>query len=264
MLVLLGPSFDGTPASYERLAHATGLVAYELRARLRPGLWGVVRTLADVAQAEALAHELASLGFEPVLVSATVAHEPERRIVHARAVSLAEASFAARVGDAEMPIEYAAIACIVRGEVQPGRTQRSSSSSSNFRAVSPASEPPSTRHPEQSLFESYQAADVHFLSVPWILRLDARSFATLAGDSGVPALDALADELAERASVRVDRGARTSSVATFAEQTVSMKNPSGEPPSRREARREHADERFDSYSRLIGEAERRVRVARPG
>jgi len=265
MLVLLGPDFDGTPVSYDRVARASGFVAYDLKARLRPGFWGVVRTLADALQAEALAKELTDVGFSPILVNSEVAHDPERRIVHARGLELGDATFVARVADQEMPIEYAAIACVVRGEVQPGRNpQRSSPSSSSFRAVSPSSEPPSSRELQQSPFEAYQAADVHFLSVPWILRLDARSLATLGGDSGVRALDAIADELSRRAGARVDRGARSSSLAAFAEQTLSMKNPSAEPPSRREARREHADERFDPYSRLIGEAERRQRALRAG
>ena len=54
MLVLLGPSFAGGDADYQRLSKATGMVAYDLRARLKPGMWGLVKALADEAEAERL------------------------------------------------------------------------------------------------------------------------------------------------------------------------------------------------------------------
>ena len=36
-------------------AEATGLVAYDLRSRLKPGWWGVIRALGDAEQAEMMA-----------------------------------------------------------------------------------------------------------------------------------------------------------------------------------------------------------------
>jgi hypothetical protein len=264
MFVLLGPDFEGTSEAYQRLAHATGLVAYDLRARVRSGGWGVVKTLADEAQAEALASALRAVGFRPVLVQRTVGQDPERRIVHVRGIELGETEFVLSLRDREMAVEYAALACIVRGEVQPGRTsQRSSASgpsSATFRAVAAATEPPSVRDGQQSTFEAYQAADLHFLSVTWLARIDLHSLGGSVNEASPRALDALADELAKRARARVDRSMRTSSVVAVAEQSAPMRTHNSEPPGLREARREQADERFDPYSRLIGEAERQLRA----
>ena len=54
MLVMLAPSFDGSTDSYARLAKVTGMVAYDLKSRVKPGVWGIVRALADEAQATEL------------------------------------------------------------------------------------------------------------------------------------------------------------------------------------------------------------------
>jgi hypothetical protein len=263
MFVLLGPGFEGTQDAYQRLAAATGLVGYDLRARIRPGTWGVVKALADESQALDLAHALEAARFSPVLIERRVAHDPARRILPARGLSLQETGFVLELRDRQMSIEYAALACVVRGEVQPGRTtQRGAGttgpSSATFRAVA-VSDAPLLREASQSPFEAYQAADLHFLSVPWIARLDARAFVSSGAEVNPRALDAVVDALAERARVRVDRGVRTSSVASLAEQSATPWAQTSEPPGVREARREQADERFDPYSRLIGEAERRER-----
>ncbi|HWA78013.1 MAG TPA: hypothetical protein VG937_37015 [Polyangiaceae bacterium] len=262
MFVLLGPDFEGSNDAYQRLAQATGLVAYDLRARVRSGAWGVVKTLADEAQAESLARALRLAGFRPILIDRSVAHDPERRIVHVRDIELRETDFALGLRDRQMVVEYAALSCLVRGEVQPGRTaQRGSASgpsSATFRAVA-AVETPSLRDP-QSTFESYQAADLHFLSVPWVARIDLHSLGGTSHEASPRSLDALSDELGKRAGVRVDRSIRTSSVAALAEQSAPMRTLGSEPPGLREARREQADDRFDPYSRLIGEAERQMRA----
>jgi hypothetical protein len=264
MFVLLGPDFEGSNEAYQRLAQATGLVAYDLRARVRPGLWGVVKTLADESQAEALARALRSSGFRPILLERLIAHDPERRIVSVRDIELRETDFVLGLRDREMTVEYAALACIVRGEVLPGRTaQRGSAtgpSSATFRAVAATAEPVSVRDSSQSAFETYQAADLHFLSVSWVARLDLHSLGGSVNEASPRALDTLADEIAKRAHVRVDRNIRTSSVVAVAEQSAPMRTMGSEPPGLREARREQADERFDPYSRLIGEAERRTRA----
>jgi hypothetical protein len=269
MLVLIGPDFDGSSDAYGRLARVTGLVAYDLKARIRPGSWGVVKVLADDAQAEALAAGLEAAGFHALLVARQIANDPVRVIVHAKRLTFEEQGFTLHFTDRAVPIEYGAVACIVRGEVQPGRAASrgagSASSGSSLRAVN-ANEPPSTRDPQQSAFESYHAADIHFMTVGWFTRIDVRAVGTLPGESSVRGLDALVDELGRRAGVRVDRGVRTSSLASFAEQSVSMRAPAPE-HSRRDQRREQPDERFDSYSRLVAEAERLRRtppVAQPG
>lgn len=254
MLVLLGPDFDGSTDAYKRLARVTGLVAYDLKARVRPGTWGVVKALADETQAESLAAALELAGFRPLLISRQVAHAPDRTIVHALGVKLGDGHVILEFEAGEMTVEYAALGCLVRGEVQPGRTASSSSSSSNPRSgIAP--EPPSVREVPPFPHESYQAADLHFTSVGWVARIDARVF----GPNGVRELDALCDELGRRARIRVDRAVKSSSLATFGEQAASLRVPSSE-TFRRDHRREQPDERFDAYSRLVGEAERLRRM----
>lgn len=263
MFVLLGPDFEGSDETYQRLSRATGFVAYDLRSRLRPGSWGVVKALADPAQANALAQALVDAGFRPVLVERTVAHDPERRIVPVRGIQLREREFVLALRERDMAVEFAAIACAVRGEVLPGRVAQASSasgpSSGSMRIAAVVSEASIGREAPQSLFEAYQALDLHFLSVPWIARLDVHALAGSAFEQSPRGLDQLADELARKAGVRVDRTARTSSVVALAEQSAAPRALASEPPSLREARREHADERFDAYSRVVGEAERLLR-----
>ena len=137
---------------------------------------------------------------------------------------------------------------------------RCSIPSATFRAVAAAAEPPSVREASQSAFEAYQAADLHFLSVSWVARIDLHALGGSVNEASPRALDTLADEIGKRAHVRVDRNIRTSSVVAVAEQSVPMRTMGSEPPGLREARREQADDRFDPYSRLIGEAERRTRA----
>ncbi|HEY8943473.1 MAG TPA: hypothetical protein VIM73_04385 [Polyangiaceae bacterium] len=262
MLVLIGPDFEGTGDAYARLARVTGLVPYDLKARIRPGAWGVIKVLGDEFQANLLATELTSAGFRPILVPREVAHDAERKIVHAKGLTLEPAGFTLHFTERDMPIEYGAVSCVVRGEVQPGRAApraAGSASSGSLRAVTPTGEAASARELQQSPFESYHAADIHFLTVPWIARIDVRAVGTATGDPSVRALDALVDDLARRGGVRVDRAARTSSLASFAEQAASMRSVPPE-AQRREHRREQPDERFDPYSRLVGAAESRLRA----
>lgn len=263
MLVLIGPDFDGTKDAYTRLGRATGLVAYDLKARVRPGAWGVVKVLADASQAEALAKALEQAGFRALLVSRDITHDPERRILHPRGVTLEATSLNLHFSEQDLPVEYAAVACLVRGEVQPGRAAprgaSSASSGAALRAVTQVDSLP--REMPVSAFEAYHAVDIHFLTVPWIARVDVRAVGSPHGEPGVRALDALADELARRANVRVDRCVRTSSLASFAEQSISLRDATPDTKAVRDQRREQPDERFDPYSRLVGEAERRLRGA---
>lgn len=267
MLVLIGPDFEGTSDAYARLAPATGLLAYDLKARIRPGAWGVVKVLADPAQAAALATELARVGFRPLLVDRSIAQDAERCFVHVKGLTLDANHFVLHFSERDLPVEYGGLACIVRGEVQPGRAAPrgagSASSGSSLRAVSSV-EPQSVRELQQSPFEAYQAADIHFLTVPWIARMDVRTAGNATGDASVRSLDTLVDELSRRAGVRVDRAVRTSSLASFAEQAASVRVQAPDATHRRDQRREQPDERFDGYSRLVGEAERRLRLPASG
>src|SRR6185503_988798 len=92
-------------------------------------------------------------------------------------------------------------------------------------------------------FDAFAAADLHFLTVLWVARIDARSFdfAALGMDSQSPAadLDQLVNLLAERANVRVDRSVRVSSLASFAARPAPMRSnspvPGGPAPARQAA-----------------------------
>ena len=61
MLVLLSPEFSGSELQVAQLAQVTGLLPYDLRTRLRPGVWGVLRVLADFEQAQLLVGQLTAL-----------------------------------------------------------------------------------------------------------------------------------------------------------------------------------------------------------
>jgi len=260
MFVLLGPNFDGTREAYQRLARATGLVSYDLKARVRPGTWGVVKLLGDAREAQALASTLRELGFEPVLIERSVLHDAERRAVSASSLRLDESELVLELPDRELRVPYRSLAVIVRGEVQPGRIATAANpSSGSLRAVVAGGEAAFVRDAQKLSFEGYQAADLHFLEVPWIVRVGNRVLEHAGLDHGPRALDALSDAIAERAQVRVDRGARTSSVAAFVEQPAPLRSMNPMPQSLRE----QPDERFDPYSRVIGEAERQLRSAGP-
>jgi len=106
MLVMLAPSFDGSSASYAQLSKATGLVAYDLKSRVKPGFWGVVRALADEAQAAELARRLRGDGFPAFVVPREVAHDTNRRIVPIRALELREAELVLNFLEWAMGIQF--------------------------------------------------------------------------------------------------------------------------------------------------------------
>lgn len=258
MFVLLGPDFEATPEAYARLEQATGLLSYDLRTRIRAGTWGVVKTLGDANEAATLAQRLLENGFRAVLIERGVAFDPDRYVVPLLGVEVASDALTLRLPEREMRVEYGALACLVRGEVQPGRqAQRSSPSltpgSGSFRISTGVEH--TYRDPQNHAFDAYQAADFHFMGALWIGRLSLRELGK-ATETPPRVLDSLVDEIAVRARVRVDRASRSSSVASFVEQAAPLRTLSSEPPGLREARREQGDERFDPYSRVIGEAER--------
>jgi hypothetical protein len=255
LLVLLGPSFDGTNESFERLARATGLVAYDLRSRIKPGWWGVIRALGDAEQARQLAARLRKDGFPVVAVDVDAAMDRERRDVRLKGARLENAELVLVVREREMKIPYAAILALVRGEVGSGLPAAHSRgprpSSSTFRAVVPSSVDLQV-HRDHGV-DAYQALDLHFHTAKWFGRVDARAFdfSFLSGATGHPLrdLDLLAEELSRRSGVRVDRGARMSSLASHALQRQHRITPvPGRSP-------ELSRDVFDGYSRLIAEAE---------
>lgn len=262
MLVLLGPPFSGTDADYARLAQATGLVAYDLRTRLKPGVWGVVRALADAAQADALAADLSALGYRACAVDPAVGHDVSRPVVQLRTLELGEEQIVLHLRERSMSVPYAALLAIVRGEVQIGERPHSirSSSSATFRAVVPSAADAGVfrEQLQAAAFDAYAAADLHFVTVLWVARIDVRTFdfspLGLPGSSAQD-LDRLVDMLSERSGVRADRASRVSSVASFAAAATRATTPAPGSPAAPRA----PAERFDFYSRIVAEAERRTR-----
>jgi hypothetical protein len=273
MLVLMGPSFAATDAEYQRLSKVTGMLTYDLRARIKPGSWGLLKVLGDDTEAGRFAGALTAEAFPVVTIARDVAMDPERPIVALRALEIADQQLTLQLRERSMQIPVAALCGIVRGEAQVGRAGAArggganAASSSTFRAVVPdASDLQVFREgaPGGS-FEAFAAADLHFHSVTWIARIDARSFdfraLGIGAASPAAALDTLADRLALLAKVRVDRNARTSSINSFTLQAVKAHgnaSPSS-PPSMsmsQRAKEVSGDDRFDPYSRVIGQAER--------
>jgi hypothetical protein len=267
MLVLLGPSFAGGDADYQRLSKATGMVAYDLRARVKPGSWGLIKALADESEAQRLAGALSAEGFPIAVVPREVASDAERPIVALKALAIDGQQLTLQLRERSMTVPAAALCSIVRGEAQVGKASTSRAaggvSSSTFRAVVPNSSdlqvfresmPPTS-------FEAFAAADLHFHSVTWIARIDARAFdfraLGIAAASPAGALDTLVDRLGLLAKVRVDRAARGSSIASFTQQASRGAPPHhvATPMSQR-GKEIAGDERFDPYSRVVGEAER--------
>jgi hypothetical protein len=268
MLVLLGPPFEGTDADYARLAQLTGLVAYDLKTRLKPGTWGVVRAIGDQAQAGELAARLTSEGYRACVVDSAVGHDPSRAIVALRGLELAEGELVLHLRERSMAVPWAALLALVRGEVQIGarpQPQRSSSSAT-FRAVVPSAADLAVfrEHATSASFDAYAAADIHFVTVTWVARIDARSFdfSPFGAESGsAQDLDRLVDLLSEQSGVRADRGVRGSSVASFAGSVPLRANtpaPGGPAVTRATV------ERFDFYSRIVAEAERLTHAAGAG
>ena len=268
MLVMLAPSFDGSSDAYARLVKATGMLAYDLKARLKPGVWGVVKALADEDQARELERRLLAQGLPALIVPREVAHDPNRRIVTLRALELGAEQIVLHLREREMRIPFGALTCIVRGEVHIGQlpSRAAGPSSATFRAVAPSTgdlqvfrESVST-----SNFSAYAAADLHFATVRWVARLDARSFdfsaLGVATESPASDLDQLVDVLAARSGVRVDRGVRASSVVSTLTQGAGALSGASAPMPR--SKESPSDERFDPYSRVIGEAERLLAQAR--
>ncbi len=276
MLVLLSPEFNGSDVEIVQLAHSTGLLPYDLRTRLRPGAWGVLKVLADLTQAESLVAHLNALGFQAVAVDSSVGHDPERKVVYLRRLDIASEGIVLGLSEREMVVPFGALVTIVRGEVHLGRSQRGNvlGSSGQVRPT-PALGPWASgnlgadnttigdgRNP--GVTDVFAAADLHFATVRWVARIDAREleFPTMIPPQTNVAerLDMLVDWLADQAKIRVDRHLRVSSLGSQMEGTrIALSGPKGSTLAARRGTSPPSDEHFDAYSRLIAEAERRQR-----
>ena len=169
-----------------------------------------------------------------------------------------------------MAIPFGALTCIVRGEVHLGQMPASLGHARAARPSVPSCPAPATSRvfresASASSFQAYAAADLHFATVQWAARIDARHFdfstLGLASESPASDLDQLVDVLAGRSGIRVDRGVRMSSVVSVLTQSASSR--AGASSSQAPLSKEVAgDERFDPYSRVIGEAERLLAQSR--
>ncbi len=276
MLVLLSPEFSGSELQIAQLARATGLLPYDLRTRLRPGAWGVLRVMADQDQAQGLVAQLISLGFQAVAIDSSVGQDPERKIVYLRGLDVTDQGMTLRLSERQMFVPFGALLTIVRGEVHLGRSQRGSTLGAlagQLRATPPlgpwaggaAGETVAMgdgRNP--GVTDVFPAADLHFVTVPWIARIDARDleFPPIIPlhANAAERLDMLVDRLATQSHVRVDRHLRVSSLGSH---TVGSRGvastPQGSVPPPRRMDSATSDEHFDAYSRLVAEAERAQR-----
>lgn len=277
MLVLLGPRYSGTDAELDVLSATTGLARYDLRTRLRPGAWSVVRAVADSVQAGALASRLRGEGLQSCALDSSVGQDTARRIVYLRGIEIGIGNVVLKMAERDMTIPQAAILTIVRGDVHLGRLPLSASIpgfSPSVRAnigaptlLSPSA-PMSEVFREQraaSNHEVFVAADIHFVTVSWLARIDPRDCA-FAGSGPSEAnhaerLDRFIDDLAAELHVRVDRHVKTSSLASHTAGTQRLATPSSNGPSSSRRGAAAADEHFDAYSRLVGEAERQTYLA---
>jgi hypothetical protein len=266
MLVLLGPTFGGSNDEYARLARVTGMVAYDLRTKLKPGIWGVVRALADAEQAEELGARLREEKFQVAVLDPAVGQDAERPVATARSIKLEADQVVMALRQREITVPYGALLTVIRGEVRTGKpTGRTPSwSSATLRAVNPsAGDVAALRASGSGQFDAFAAADIHFITVKWVTRVDPRrfDFGEFGGEgqSHVQSLDRLVEALAERARIPVDRGNRVSSLASFVglgPGRTDTPSPSSSPRIPGEGPQ---DEQFDAYSRLVAEAERQTR-----
>lgn len=280
MLVLLGPRYSASDEELTLLAGETGLSAYDLKMRLRPGAWSVVRAVADSDQAVGMAERIRAAGLQCCALDSSVGLEPARQIVYLRGIDWEWSSVTLRLAEREMTVPIGALLTVVRGDVHLGRTHAGSTtartSSSTLRAAPTAtgmlSAPPTAAdvvvdQRAASAREVFMAADLHFVTVPWLARIDSRD-CIIRGQQPESSnlaerLDRYIDELAQLARIRVDRDLKISNLVAHCSgvQRHPTPSPSSGPSSSRRSGVQ-SDEYFDAYSRLIGEAERRTWTGR--
>jgi hypothetical protein len=267
VLILIGPAFDGSDANFRKLAQLTGLVAYDLKTKLRPGSWGVLKLLADKLQARDLTMQLQSQGLPAVLVDASVPYDQGRPIVPVERLGRVADDLVLELPGQRMQVPLRSLLTIVRGEVHIRSLRPSgvASSGNTYRAVVPTVPDIQAFRESQitSSYDAYHVADLHFATVNWVARLDARKtdLCLLEELSGSQAqkLDQVVDHIASVTNVRVDRSVRTSSLASFATRPTPMRSVSparGTPIGDQDHRVTASDPHFDGYSRLVAQAER--------
>jgi len=179
------------------------------------------------------------------------------------------------LSERQMFVPFGALLTIVRGDVHLGRSQRGNTLggvAGQLRSTPPlgprsgaVSEGPAMgdgRNP--GVTDVFAAADLHFVTVPWIARIDVRELefpAIAPAESNVAdRLDSLVNWLGNRANIRVDRHIRVSSLGSHTSSSRGVAStPQGTIPPPRRTSTSSSDEHFDAYSRLVAEAERKSR-----
>lgn len=290
MLVIVGPSLDGAEKHTEVVCRLTGLAPYDLKTRLSPDSWGVVRALADPVEAEVLAENLRQIGLRAVAVDPAITRDPARRMVSVRTIELLSDVFIVNLRDGTLKLPYQKLIAIVRGELRSGETGLPRSGASRVSGPYLSATATPVEGWEAVLaggFDAMAVADLHFLDPLCVGRIDIKTFdfASLGFDNrNVEILEALVNRLASRAGVRVDRASRRSSLLSLVPVSPQPRSvapesaagsdspsatatpcpvgsarasgPSSSWSALRTLQRAVSDPRFDGYSRLVGEAER--------
>ncbi|HEY5962082.1 MAG TPA: hypothetical protein VIV60_36250 [Polyangiaceae bacterium] len=274
MLVLLGPTYQGSDAEIGSLVAETGFATYDLRTRLKPGAWSVLRAVADSKQSLDLASRLQGRGHQCCAIDSSVGQDPERRIIYLRGIDVFVDHVALRLAERTMKVPFGALLTIVRGDVHLGRAPLSTSlqlSSLSPRTQSGAtsllvsnSGPTEVFREQRSttIHDVFVAADIHFVTVPWLARIDARDCEFSGNSSDVAnraeRLDQFIEGLAAEVRIRVDRNLKTSSLASHTAGAQRTATPSSSGPISTRRGSIVSDDHFDAYSRMIGEAERQT------
>jgi hypothetical protein len=281
MIVAVGPPIEAVEEHLDLLCRLTGLVAYDLKTRLRPDSWGVVRALADPEDAQELARGLRQNGLKAVVLDPAIVWEPARRTVSVRSIEMGSETLLVNLREGTLRLPYRSLVTIVRGEPKIGETTLrpgGARASGSYLVPAAASGDVSGGH-ELSTgggLDAVAVADLHFVDPLCVARLDIKTFDFSSvgfEDRNIEILDGLVNRLAESAGVHVDRASRRSSLLSQVpiapparvtplplggsiEGCRATATPRPADSSVKTPRRPPADPRFDGYSRLVGEAER--------
>jgi hypothetical protein len=230
--------------------------------------------IAADGQAEDLVGRLRCRGLPACGIPVAVGQDPARRIVYLRQIRFSVEAVLLRLAEREMVVPNGALLVVVRGEVHVGRTAHASSPSASGVSLRPSSatvglrasstvSPDVFREPRSSSeIDVFAAADLHFATVPWAARIDARDLDFPEEYLDIPnlaeRLDRFVDDLAGRASIRVDRSVRTSSLASHTVGSPRMATPLANVAGLGRRSLGASDDHFDAYSRLVAEAERQL------
>jgi hypothetical protein len=221
-----------------------------------------------------LVERLLRHGLPACAISSSVGQDVERPVVYLRALKFDKKCVMLRFAERAMIVPFGALLVIVCGDVHVGRYPQWSSTSGMYGATRPIAAGSGFSTPSGSTGEYvrdsresagqdvFAAADIHFVTVPWVARIDGRELEFPTDYMDLPnvaeRIDRCVGDLAMNAGIRVDRALRTSSLASYTAGSQRSVPPpqNGSLPVRRTTG--PSDEHFDAYSRMVAEAERVV------